>query len=74
MTETTIPARIEEMMTEHKLSLRKLAKTLYVDPGYLSKLHTGAKDNPSPSLLHRLGLMQHVSYTRAQARQESVNG
>ena len=53
--------RIMEAKVRHG-SLRAAARVLEVDAGYLSRLANGEKDNPSPALLHKLGLTRVVTY------------
>lgn len=57
--------RIAELVEQHG-SLRAAARVLDVDPGYLSRLSSGAKDEPSDTLLRRMGLRRVVSYERRQ--------
>lgn len=42
--------------------LRGAARKLRVDPGYLSRLRSGAKTNPDDALLKKLGLRRVVTY------------
>lgn len=43
--------------------LRAAARVLQCDPAYLSKLRSGKKNNPSDSLLKKLGLRRVVTVT-----------
>lgn len=43
-------------------SLRHAAKAMKIDPGYLSRLSTGAKANPSAETLRKLGIEEIVKY------------
>ena len=52
--------RIKELEKKHG-GLRAAARVLNVDPGYLSKLRDGKKDNPSDSLLKKLKLRRIVT-------------
>ncbi len=45
-------------------SLRATAEALEIDVGYLSRLSSGAKKNPSADVLKKLDLRQIVSYER----------
>lgn len=42
--------------------LRKAARELDIDPGYLCKLRDGEKDNPGDVLLDKLGLEKCVRF------------
>ena len=53
--------RIDWFVAVH-LSLRRAARALRVDVGYLSRLRNGKMANPSDSLLRKLGLERVVSY------------
>lgn len=57
----TLAQRIEELAAQHG-SLRSAARALMVDAGYLQRMVTGEKDNPSDLLLSRMGLRRVVSY------------
>ena len=61
--ETTITARIDELMAEHG-GLRKAAKAIQLQPSYLSRLRNGHQTNPQPEALRKLGLSRRVIYTR----------
>ena len=61
---TTIAQRINELVAEHG-SLVKAARHLDMGTSYLSRLRSGIKDAPSDETLARLGLVKHVTYTRA---------
>jgi len=56
-----LQARILEL-EERYGSLRELARRLDVDVGYLSRLKTGEKDNPSEFLLINLNLKRVITY------------
>lgn len=45
-------------------SLREVANVLEIDVGYLSRLSSGAKVNPSDAVLKKLDLRQVVTYER----------
>jgi len=49
-------------LAEQHGSLRAAARVLNVDAGYLSRLQTGEKNNPSDSLLRKLKLKRKVTY------------
>jgi hypothetical protein len=59
----TLAERIQELIDQHG-SLRAAARVLAVDPGYLSRLKSGEKDEPSNTLLRRMKLRRVVSYER----------
>ncbi len=59
----TLSSRIAELAEQHG-SLRAAARSLDFDPGYLARLQSGEKCNPSPALLERLGLRQVITYER----------
>jgi len=48
-------------------SLRKMAEALDIDVGYLSRLRSGEKTDPSDEVLRVLGLRKTVIYARAYA-------
>ncbi|WCE04451.1 hypothetical protein [Pseudoxanthomonas sp. JBR18] len=48
-------------------SLRAYANSLGIDVGYLSRLASGEKDNPSEEVLEKLGLRKTVVYTTIHA-------
>lgn len=43
-------------------SITRLAKALNIDPGYLSNLANGHKDNPSKEIMDKLGIVEVRSY------------
>lgn len=55
--------RIAELIEQHG-SLRAAARVLMVDPGYLSRLASGEKDDPGEDLLRRMKLRRVVAYER----------
>ena len=59
MMRQTIEARIKT----HG-SLRAAARALDIDPGYLFRLLTGEKKNPSRATLTKLGLLRVETYQR----------
>jgi len=56
---------VGNVIDEHG-GLRSAAKALDIDPGYLSRLASGEKDNPSKETLDLLGIERKVavSYMR----------
>ena len=52
--------------------LRRLARAYNMDVSYLSRLWSGEKSNPGPTVLKKLGLVKIVDYKKADAltRQE----
>jgi len=63
----TLPERVAELIAQHG-SLRAAAKVLECSPGYLSRLASGEKADPGPTLLRRMGLRQIVTYERTLLR------
>jgi len=63
----TLKQRIDELITQHG-SLRAVGRVLTIDPGYLLRLSTGEKDQPSERVLKKLKLRQiiTVNYERAK--------
>ena len=57
----TLKERIDELCKTHG-SLRKAAKAVDVDFGYLSGLRSGEKTSPSETILEKLGLKREVHY------------
>lgn len=54
----------ERLIDKHK-GLRKAAKAIKIDPGYLSRIRNGLKTSPSDAILKRLGLARgDIPYTR----------
>lgn len=69
-----LPSAIElsiEAAEEEHGSLRAAAKALGIDAGYLSRLKTGEKVNPSDEVLSALGL-ERVTYFRARLNGKEV--
>lgn len=66
-TEITLAARIEILANAHG-SLRQLAESIGEDAGYLSRLRSGEKDNPSDEVLQKLGLVRVVKYQLRHTR------
>jgi transcriptional regulator with XRE-family HTH domain len=60
---TVIAERIDELVGVHG-GLNQTAVVLGIDKGYLSRLRTGAKSNPSGEVLKKLGLYRTVEYRR----------
>ncbi|GHC72967.1 hypothetical protein GCM10007320_09220 [Pseudorhodoferax aquiterrae] len=60
----TLQERIAELAEDYG-SLRAAASALGCDAGYLSRLASGQKTEPSDATLHALGLRRVVSYERA---------
>ena len=58
--------RISELEKQHG-SLRAAAKVLGCDAGYLSRLRSGEKGNPSAILLKRMGLKRVIAYERIKS-------
>jgi hypothetical protein len=57
----TLKERIDDLCKMHG-SLRKAAKAVDVDFGYLSGLRSGDKTSPSLEVLEKLGLKRQVHY------------
>jgi hypothetical protein len=58
-----IQKRAIELVKQHG-GIRPAARVLRVDHGYMSRLVSGEKDNPSDLVLHRMGLERIVTYRR----------
>lgn len=58
--------RIKQLSDEHG-SMRAAATALGIDAGYLSRLASGEKNEPSDDVLSRLGLCRSVSYSSLAA-------
>lgn len=63
----TLSERVAELVVQHG-SLRAAARVLECDPGYLSRLATGEKNDPGEKLLRRMGLRQIITYERTLLR------
>lgn len=66
----TLRSRIAELIEQHG-SLRAAARVLDCDPGYLSRLQSGEKDDPGAHLLRRMGLRQTVTYDHLSSTEVS---
>lgn len=58
---------IEYQLLRMQCSLRHMADQLGIDAGYLSRLRSGEKTEPSDEVLRKLGLRRVVYYVRADA-------
>lgn len=67
---SVLQKHIQKLVERHG-SLRAVARVLEVDPGYLSRLHSGEKDEPGEALLHRLRLRRVVTYEPVQPKRVS---
>ena len=65
--------RITELEKQHG-SLRAAAKVLGCDAGYLSRLRSGEKENPSAILLKRIGLRRVIAYERIKYPNVELRG
>jgi hypothetical protein len=63
----TLQERIAELVEQHG-SLRKAARVIEIDVGYLSRLANGEKVRPGRDYLRRIGLIEIRSYERIKAR------
>lgn len=54
---------IREIVNQHG-GVRQAARALQIDHGYLSRLWSGDKDNPSEAMMKKLGIEREVSYRR----------
>jgi hypothetical protein len=63
----TISQRGKELIERHG-GLRAAARVLEVDASYLSRLKSGEKDDPSDSMVRKLGLQRTVIYERKAKR------
>jgi transcriptional regulator with XRE-family HTH domain len=59
----TLANRIIDLVDQHG-SLRAVAAVKKIDAGYLSRLASGEKTNPSKAVLRKLGLLKVVNYER----------
>lgn len=59
----TLPERIDQLVAQHG-SLRKAARAIHVDVGYLSKMRAGIQNHPGAEVIEKLGLTKHRLYTR----------
>ena len=57
----SIADRIAQLIAQHG-SLRAVSRVTEIDAGYLSRLASGEKVNPSKDKLRRLGLRRVVGY------------
>lgn len=58
---------IEYQLLRMGCSLRHMADMLGIDAGYLSRLRSGEKTEPSEEVLRKLGLRRVVYYVRSDA-------
>jgi hypothetical protein len=58
-----LQGRIDELMVKHG-GLRPAARVLQMNAGYLQRLWSGEKDNPSDDVLRKLGLKRTVIIQR----------
>jgi hypothetical protein len=65
---STLANRIAELIDQHG-TLRATARVLDCDPGYLSRLQSGEKDDPGEALLRRMKLRRVVTYERTDVLQ-----
>jgi hypothetical protein len=61
MKDKTIEIAVLKAEKKHG-SLRAAGDALEIDPAYLLRLKTGAKDNPGDEVLRKLGLKRTVKY------------
>lgn len=59
----TLHDRICELCEQHG-TLRAVGRVLQIDAGYLSRLASGEKGNPSKATLRKLGLREITTYER----------
>lgn len=57
----TLQERITQLIAEHG-GVRAAARYLGVDPGYVSRLNSGEKTEPSAAVLQKMGLRRVVTY------------
>lgn len=55
--------RIKELIAQHG-TLRAASRAVQVDVGYMSRMEKGEKENPSATVLRRLGLREVTTYER----------
>ena len=61
----TMQTRIDQLVEQHG-SLRATSRVIGLDVGYLARLRSGKKKNPTSSTLHRLGLQRVITYHAAK--------
>lgn len=59
----SVPQRIGELVLRHG-GVRAAARAIRVDAGYLQRLYTGEKRNPSDATLRKLGMLPCPFYLR----------
>lgn len=64
--QATLPEHIDRIAAVFG-SLRKMSEALEIDVGYLSRLRSGEKSDPSDEVLATLGLRKTVTYTRTHS-------
>ena len=57
----TLPDRVRDLERVHG-GLRAAARATGIDCGYLQRLKSGEKTNPSDCMLEKLGLLKEVIY------------
>lgn len=62
----TLPERVAELVEKHG-SVRAAARVLQIDAGYLCRLGTGEKTQPSKMILKRMGLRRIDVYELTEA-------
>lgn len=60
---TQIEVAISSLIQKHG-TLRAAARAVNIDPAYMWRLRAGEKENPSDSVLRKLGLVKEVTYLR----------
>lgn len=60
---TTLQTAVEALIRKHD-GLRAAARAIGIDAGYLSRLRTGKRTDPSDEQLFKLGLERRVIYRK----------
>ena len=68
---TTLQDRLSQLIEECG-SLTAVSEKLNINKGYLSRLHSGEKTNPSEEVLLKLGLKREVLYSRVLSKLNRV--
>jgi len=62
--------RATEMVILRHGGVQAAARVLQVDAGYISRLRSGKKDNPSPEIMRKLGLRRRVVFEWIEPRRK----
>lgn len=62
--ETRAISEAVQVAVDRHGGLRKAARAIGVNYAYLSRLWNGAKSNPSPQVLRKLGIVKRVTFEK----------